>query len=103
MDVDMLTMRYFQSFASKALVLGHCPDLLKELFGYDPVVEADLEDPCTQVTDILDNYSAYQGLVERNYKTLLEGHTFSHRWGEMKRVLLSGRDQLHRRESKPAT
>jgi hypothetical protein len=87
MDVDMLTMRYFQSFASKALVLGRSPSLLKELFGYEPMIAADLDDPCGQIMDILSNFSSYQELVERNYTTLIEGHTFSHRWQEMKRIL----------------
>ncbi|MEX0323755.1 MAG: glycosyltransferase [Puniceicoccaceae bacterium] len=87
-DVEMLTMRYFQTIASKALILGHCPALMRELFGYDPVVEADLENPFEQVEQILANFNDYQDLIERNYETFINGHTFQHRWQQMKQILL---------------
>lgn len=48
----MLTMRYFQAIASKSLILGSSLPLLNELFGYNPVIEANLSDPCGQVADL---------------------------------------------------
>ena len=89
MDVDALTMRYFQSFASKALVLGQCPSLLEELFGYNPMITVDLNDPCGQIKAILSNFSNYQGLIEKNYEMLINHHTYSHRWGQMKAIIKS--------------
>jgi hypothetical protein len=86
-SVEMLTMRYFQAIASKALILGSCPPLLKELFGYDPGIEVDLEDPCGQIRDILNRYVEYVPLVEKNYQTFVDGHTYWHRWLAMKEIL----------------
>ncbi|MBT8038318.1 MAG: glycosyltransferase [Verrucomicrobiae bacterium] len=87
MDVDMLTMRYLQSMASKALLLGRCPSILKDLFGYDPVIAADFSNPSQQVQSILSDFSTYQELIEKNYQTLIAGHTFWHRWLEIKKIL----------------
>ena len=86
-DVEMLTMRYFQAMGSKALMLGHCPKVLSDLFGYDPVIKADLDNPAGQIHDILDNYESYLPLIEKNYQTFVEKHTFSHRWKFMKQVI----------------
>lgn len=87
--LPMLTPRYLQSIASRSLVVGSAPPLLVELFGYNPVIEADLVDPCGQIARILRDYDRYQDLLERNYKTLVESHTFRHRWDQMKRILQS--------------
>lgn len=94
MDVDALTMRYFQSIASKALVLGHCPPILEELFGYNPMVTVDLNDPCGQIKTILSNFSDYQSLIEKNYEMLINHHTYSHRWEQMKAFINS--ERIHR-------
>jgi hypothetical protein len=87
LDVEMLTMRYFQAFASRALVLGRCPPILKDVFGYDPVIAADLENPCSQIQDILRDFSSYQGLIDKNYQNLIARHTYGHRWQQMKSIL----------------
>ena len=92
LDVEMATMRYFQSMASKALVLGHCPPLLKEVFGYDPIISVDHSNPCEQVIDLLNHYSNYQELIEKNYQTLTSHHTFWHRWLAMKEILMDESD-----------
>lgn len=65
-DVSTVTQRYFQSFASGCVVVGESPQELIQLFGYDPVVKADLENPATQVAEILADLSRYASLVERN-------------------------------------
>jgi hypothetical protein len=89
MDVDALTMRYFQAFASNALVLGNCPSILVELFGYNPMIIVDSDDPCGQIKSILSNFSDYQALIEKNYEMLINHHTYSHRWGQMKAIINS--------------
>lgn len=88
-ELPMLTLRYLQSIASKALVVGQAPPLLKELFGYDPVIPANLDDPCGQIAGILADFGSFRELLERNHRVLVEGHTFQHRWAEIKALLQS--------------
>lgn len=89
--VPMLTMRYFQAMASKSLIVGTTPPLLRELFGYAPVIEADLDHPSAQIVDILKHYESYQPLIEKNHATVMAGHTYQHRWSEIKAILSRGR------------
>lgn len=65
-DVSTVTQRYFQSFASGCVVVGESPFELVQLFGYDPVVKADLADPAAQIEAILAQPEKYEPLVERN-------------------------------------
>jgi len=70
--VETVTFRYFESMASKCLIVGHCPKELEELFGFNPVVEADLTNCAGQLLSLLDDISSWQQIVERNYQRLLE-------------------------------
>jgi hypothetical protein len=70
--VETVTFRYFESLASRCLIVGHCPDELEVLFGYNPVIEVDWEDPAGQIINILDNIQEYQKFVERNHQRMLE-------------------------------
>ena len=88
-DVETLTHRYLESIASKCLVVGQCPQELRILFGYSPIVEADLNSPADQLLDILSNISNYQDAVERNYQRLLQVGT----WGTRVESLLSALHQ----------
>ncbi len=74
--IETTTHRYFETFASKCLPLGHAPDELVELFGYNPIIEADLERPFEQLYDILQSIDDYQGFVNRNHDRLLEVGTW---------------------------
>ncbi len=74
--VETVTHRYFEAMASGCLILGHCPKELLELFGYNPIIEADLESSLEQLLAILANIETYQDLVERNYQRLLEVGTW---------------------------
>lgn len=71
-DVETLTHRYLESFASKCIVLGRCPDELRDLFGYNPVVEADLNNPVEQLDCLLSHLAEFEELTERNYRRLLK-------------------------------
>jgi hypothetical protein len=86
-DVSTMTVRYLQSMASKALVVGEMPDEMPELFGYEPVVRIDMSDPAKQVANILLNYSNYIPLIEQNYLTVRKYHTWNKRWDQMKQIL----------------
>ena len=74
--VETVTHRYFESIASKCVLLGFCPKELKELFGYNPVVETEEGSELEQVRSILADVASYQPLVERNYQRLLEVGTW---------------------------
>ncbi|MGB2869564.1 MAG: hypothetical protein WBD36_14000 [Bacteroidota bacterium] len=79
-DIETLTSRYLQSMASKCLVVGHAPREMITLFGYNPVVELDMQSPVRHIMSILKGYSDYVTLVERNYRVVGESHTWHHRW-----------------------
>jgi Glycosyl transferases group 1 len=88
-EICTITMRYFQCMAAKTIVLGIAPDELKELFGYNPVIEIDMSNPVEQIQHILKNLSVYDDLVEKNYQTVKNNHTWSHRWLFMNDYLTS--------------
>ena len=87
-DIETMTARYLQSMVSKCLVLGHAPAEMIELFGYNPVVEIDMVTPVEQIRELLADYSSWQGLVEKNFQTVLAMHTWDHRWQRMAALLL---------------
>jgi hypothetical protein len=86
-NISTITMRYFQCMAAKTIVLGVAPDELKELFGYNPVIDIDINNPVEQIKNILKNPHLYSDLVEKNYQTVKNNHTWYHRWVFMKDYL----------------
>ncbi len=79
-DIEVLSMRYLQSMTSRCLVVGHAPAELVSLFGYNPVVELNMADPVKQILTLLDTFTEYSALIERNYETVIKHHTWPHRW-----------------------
>ena len=86
-DVETMTIRYLQSMISKCLIIGHAPKEMIRLFGYNPVIEIDNENPESQIISILNNFSDYYALIERNYAEVLNNHTWENRWDAIKKVL----------------
>ena len=86
-DVETLTLRYLESIAARCILVGRCPAELKDLFGYNPMIEADLTDPAGQLDAILADVCAYQRQVDRNYQRLLEVGTWQVRVEELLRQL----------------
>ncbi len=74
--LETVTHRYFESIASRCIIVGRCPDELVDLFGYNPVIEADLNDPCQQIEDILNRVGELEEVTDRNYSRLLEVGTW---------------------------
>lgn len=97
--METLTVRYFEVMASGGLVVGRCPQELHDLFGYNPVIEADLERPCEQLESLLRSIGDYQPLVDRNYATLMRVGTWERRAAEILAVL---RERGYQPESSPA-
>jgi hypothetical protein len=86
-DVETVTHRYFEAMASGCLIWGKCPQELLDLFGYNPVIEADQHDPYGQIDEILQALGQYQDLVNRNYQKLLETGTWRQRAHKMIEVI----------------
>jgi hypothetical protein len=86
-DIETMTIRYLQSMVSKCLIVGHAPGEMIRLFGYNPLVEIDLDNAGSQIIDILSDYSSYFALIEQNYRNVIENHTWGHRWRNILDIL----------------
>ncbi|MEP6714595.1 MAG: glycosyltransferase [Terriglobia bacterium] len=84
--IETITPRYFEAMASGCLIVGHCPADLKQLFGYNPVIEADMDNAAGQIGEIIRNIESYKPLVEKNLTTI-KGHTWLHRAIAIRRIL----------------
>lgn len=88
-NIETMTVRYLQSMASKCIVLGHAPAELIKLFGYNPVIEINMNNPEEQLESILNNLPAYEAMVEKNYNTVLLHHKWINRWEQIKSIYKS--------------
>lgn len=70
-EIDTLTQRYWECMLSGCIMIGHAPQELVGLIGYNPVIEVDMERPDEQLMNILNNVSYYQNLVDINYKSAI--------------------------------
>lgn len=82
-DLETITTRYFEVFSSKALAVGVSPKELTDLFGYNPLINIDKNDPVKQIDELLNNYSKYIPLIEKNYNLVLQKHQWSDRLKQM--------------------
>jgi hypothetical protein len=87
-DVETMTNRYLQSMASKCLIVGHAPKEMIELFGYNPLIEIDVDAPVKQLKAIFDHYPDYIPLIEKNHSVVSEYHTWKNRWERINTQLL---------------
>lgn len=85
--ISTMTLRYLQSMVSKCLLLGHAPAEMIELFGYNPVVEIDENDPAGQILSLLADFEGQQPMIERNYDTVVAHHTWKQRWQQLQSFL----------------
>ncbi len=85
--IETMTIRYLQSMLSKCLIVGNAPSEMIEMFGYNPIIEVDMNNPVKQIMEILNNYSEYWNLVEKNYESVLKNHTWSSRWDQMEKII----------------
>ena len=79
-DIETMTVRYLQSMVSKCLIVGHAPEEMIRLFGYNPVIEVDMRDPIRQIRSLLGSFTDYSPLLEKNFRAVVENHTWHHRW-----------------------
>lgn len=92
-DIETMTLRYLQSMASKCVLVGHAPQEMIEVFGYNPVVEADMSDPFGQLREILGSLERYEPLVESNYAAVMRGHTWRTRAVDLRDILNGSKSQ----------
>ena len=85
--VETMTMRYLQSMASKCLIVGHAPEEMIRMFGYNPVIEIDWNDPEGQIIRLLRYFHLNIPLIEKNYKEVNHHHTWTQRFHDIKRIL----------------
>ena len=85
--ISTMTIRYLQSMASKALIVGIMPGEMDLLFDYTPIIPLDMEDPAGQLIDILADFRRYIPLIERNYQFIKEHHTWAHRWSQIRQTI----------------
>lgn len=86
-NVETATQRYFEGMASGCLLVGHAPDELIDLFGYNPTLEVDWSRPVKQLREIVRSLDNYQSLVDRNLRRLKEVGTFDTRIQSMLEIL----------------
>jgi hypothetical protein len=74
-NVETLTQRYWEAMLSRMVIIGHCPQELKDLIGYNPVIEYDYStEAASQIENILCHIEDYQSLVDKNrYAALKHG------------------------------
>ncbi len=87
--VSTVTARYYQSMASKCLVVGVRPKEMDDLFSYNPIVEIDMGRPEKQLAHILSHFEEYIPLIERNYREMRSAHTWTARWKQAKACIYS--------------
>ena len=72
-NVETLTQRYWEAMLSRMVIIGHCPQELKDLIGYNPVIEYDYStEGSFQINDILNHIEDYQTLVDKNRNAALK-------------------------------
>src|SRR5262249_21190109 len=76
-------------------LFGHCPSELVDLFGYNPVIEAEADREAEQIESILSNLNSYEDLLERNYQRLLEVGT----WRSRVPVIVEAAERLAKRQT----
>ena len=86
-NIETMTIRYLQSIVSKCLILGHAPEEMVKLFGYNPVIEINLANPVEQIDYILKNYNDYLPLIEKNFQIVIQYHTWENRWNQIKMII----------------
>ena len=71
-EIDTLTQRYWECMLSGCIMIGHAPQELVDLIGYNPVIEVDRKRPNEQLMNVLANIADYQDLVDRNRNSAIK-------------------------------
>ena len=69
-DIETLTQRYWECMFSRMVMVGHAPQELIDVIGYNPVIE--LSDKISAeelIADVIEHIEDYQALVDKNRET----------------------------------
>lgn len=87
--IETLTQRYWEAMLSRMIIIGHAPQELIDICGYNPVIEirdSGLEVK-EQVLGILSHIEDYQGLVNKNRRIAIEKADWMSRIQQVKEFL----------------
>lgn len=69
-DIETLTQRYWECMFSRMVMVGHAPQELIDLIGYNPVIELSEKISAEeQIANVIEHIEDYQTLVDKNYET----------------------------------
>ena len=86
-NIETLTLRYWEAMLSRCIMVGRAPQELKDLIGYDPVIELDWDRAQRQLYEILSCVDKYQNIVDHNYKIAKQYAPWNIRIPQMIRLL----------------
>lgn len=72
--IETLTQRYWEAMLSRMVIIGHAPQELIDVCGYNPVIELpnDCQSVASFVTEIFNELDKYQEFVDKNRQVALE-------------------------------
>ena len=82
-DIETLTQRYWECMISRIVMVGRAPQELKDLIGYNPVIDIDWDNSENQIKYILTHIDDYQSFVDKNRKTALQKGNWTIRMREV--------------------
>lgn len=88
-NIETLTQRYWEGMLSRCVMIGHAPQELIDLIGYNPVIEVDLNNADKQLENILLNIENYQSFVDKNRGVALKLSDWIFRMTKIKEWLCS--------------
>lgn len=71
-NIETLTQRYWEAMLSRIVIVGHAPQELIDVCGYNPVIEIEELSKYGGWSGLIRNISEFQALVDRNRQTALE-------------------------------
>ena len=92
--ISSMTLRYLQAMVSKCLIIGVLPLDMEEVFGYNPIVEIEMEHAAEQILNLLENYNDYKALIEKNYQHVIQHHQWQNRWEIMSQKIKEGHNGI---------
>lgn len=87
--VETLTQRYWECMLSRTIIVGHAPQELIDLIGYNPCIEVEFNGNkiADKTMQILKQLNCYQSLVDKNYETARNVADWTYRMKDVRRFL----------------
>lgn len=85
-NIETLTQRYWEAMLSGTLLVGHAPQELIEVCGYNPEIELG-DNPVAVIRDVLMHIEDYQELADKNRKCAEEKAGWDKRMPEIMEIL----------------